>query len=197
MVIIKLLYSIWSNACNYCSFWNRFSWYWITQIPRKWTHHVTTLLFFGFGLWSIWDAFTNEGYLIHIFSCLLFYEWIWLVVCNIKFCLFWVYLGLPNREAEELAEVEAKLVGGFFFFNYNYNYFLILPKAHVTFNFNASWLYFCGVHRMLIWRLKKEPPSWIARYAQDWLHWMTNYLYALWLSLSHYMHMHAHILSVD
>ncbi|CAK9176227.1 unnamed protein product [Ilex paraguariensis] len=41
-------------------------------ISRKWTHHVTTLLFFGFGLWSLWDAF-NEG------------------------------------EAEELAEVEAKL----------------------------------------------------------------------------------------
>ncbi|KAL3636104.1 hypothetical protein CASFOL_020651 [Castilleja foliolosa] len=29
-------------------------------IPRKWTHHITTLLFLGFGLWSIWDAF-KEG----------------------------------------------------------------------------------------------------------------------------------------
>ncbi|XP_051144707.1 GDT1-like protein 4 [Andrographis paniculata] len=29
-------------------------------IPRKWTHHITTLLFLGFGLWSLWDAF-NEG----------------------------------------------------------------------------------------------------------------------------------------
>ncbi|KAK1374570.1 hypothetical protein POM88_030763 [Heracleum sosnowskyi] len=29
-------------------------------IPRKFTHHITTLLFFGFGLWSLWDAF-NEG----------------------------------------------------------------------------------------------------------------------------------------
>ncbi|EYU29953.1 hypothetical protein ABFS82_05G030600 [Erythranthe guttata] len=29
-------------------------------IPRKWTHHVTTVLFLVFGLWSIWDAF-KEG----------------------------------------------------------------------------------------------------------------------------------------
>ncbi|CAH9076108.1 unnamed protein product [Cuscuta epithymum] len=29
-------------------------------ISRKWTHHITTLLFFGFGLWSLWDAI-NEG----------------------------------------------------------------------------------------------------------------------------------------
>ncbi|CAA2955203.1 GDT1 4 [Olea europaea subsp. europaea] len=43
-------------------------------ISRKWTHHVTTVLFLGFGFWSLWDAF-NEG------------------------------------EAEELAEVEAKLGG--------------------------------------------------------------------------------------
>nr|KJB80096.1 hypothetical protein B456_013G080700 [Gossypium raimondii] len=42
-------------------------------ISRKWTHHITTLLFFGFGLWSLWDAFMENG------------------------------------EAEELAEVEAKL----------------------------------------------------------------------------------------
>ncbi|XP_058108142.1 GDT1-like protein 5 [Magnolia sinica] len=42
-------------------------------ISRKWTHHMTTLLFFGFGLWSLWEGFTEEG------------------------------------DAEELAEVEAKL----------------------------------------------------------------------------------------
>ncbi|KAJ8648488.1 hypothetical protein MRB53_001511 [Persea americana] len=42
-------------------------------IPRKWTHHITTLLFFGFGIWSLWEGFTEEG------------------------------------DAEELAEVEAKL----------------------------------------------------------------------------------------
>ncbi|XP_038706904.1 GDT1-like protein 4 isoform X2 [Tripterygium wilfordii] len=42
-------------------------------ISRKWTHHITTLLFFGFGLWSLWDGFRGDG------------------------------------EAEELAEVEAKL----------------------------------------------------------------------------------------
>ena len=31
------------------------------QISRKLTHHITTLLFFAFGLWSLWDAFTGEG----------------------------------------------------------------------------------------------------------------------------------------
>lgn len=41
-------------------------------ISRKWTHHITTLLFLVFGLWSLWDAFTGG-------------------------------------DAEELAEVEAKL----------------------------------------------------------------------------------------
>eukprot|EP00262_Sarcandra_glabra_P011012 TRINITY_DN26716_c0_g1_i1.p1 TRINITY_DN26716_c0_g1~~TRINITY_DN26716_c0_g1_i1.p1 ORF type:complete len:234 (-),score=50.94 TRINITY_DN26716_c0_g1_i1:318-1019(-) len=30
-------------------------------ISRKWAHHVTTLLFFGFGLWSLWDGFTEHG----------------------------------------------------------------------------------------------------------------------------------------
>ncbi|XP_010265217.1 PREDICTED: GDT1-like protein 5 [Nelumbo nucifera] len=43
------------------------------MISRKWTHHITTILFLAFGLWSLWDGFTDEG------------------------------------EAEELAEVEAKL----------------------------------------------------------------------------------------
>uniref|UniRef100_A0A1D1ZA82 GDT1 family protein n=1 Tax=Anthurium amnicola TaxID=1678845 RepID=A0A1D1ZA82_9ARAE len=42
-------------------------------ISRKWTHHVTTLLFFIFGFWSLWEGFTEGG------------------------------------EAEDLAEVEAKL----------------------------------------------------------------------------------------
>ncbi|PPS09137.1 hypothetical protein GOBAR_AA11507 [Gossypium barbadense] len=42
-------------------------------ISRKWTHHITTVLFFGFGLWSLWDGYMEDG------------------------------------EAEELAEVEAKL----------------------------------------------------------------------------------------
>ncbi|KAG9158707.1 hypothetical protein Leryth_023484 [Lithospermum erythrorhizon] len=45
-------------------------------ISRKWTHHITTFLFLGFGLWSLWDAFT-EG------------------------------------EAEDIAEVEAKLDADF------------------------------------------------------------------------------------
>jgi putative Ca2+/H+ antiporter (TMEM165/GDT1 family) len=46
-------------------------------ISRKWTHHVTTLLFFGFGIWSLWEGFKEDG------------------------------------DSEELAEVEAELVGIF------------------------------------------------------------------------------------
>ncbi|KAL1218548.1 GDT1-like protein 5 [Cardamine amara subsp. amara] len=30
-------------------------------ISRKWTHHITTVLFFGFGLWSLWDGFKEGG----------------------------------------------------------------------------------------------------------------------------------------
>ncbi|CAN0876429.1 GDT1-like protein 4 [Linum grandiflorum] len=46
-------------------------------LSRTWTHHITTVLFFGFGLWSLWDGFKGDG------------------------------------EAEELAEVEAKLDADF------------------------------------------------------------------------------------
>ncbi|KAL8533398.1 hypothetical protein ACS0TY_009690 [Phlomoides rotata] len=28
-------------------------------ISRNWTHHITTILFLGFGLWSLWDAFKD------------------------------------------------------------------------------------------------------------------------------------------
>lgn len=30
-------------------------------LSRKWTHHITTILFFGFGIWSLWDGFTDKG----------------------------------------------------------------------------------------------------------------------------------------
>ncbi|XP_048503277.1 GDT1-like protein 5 isoform X2 [Beta vulgaris subsp. vulgaris] len=30
-------------------------------MSRKLTHHVATALFFGFGLWSLWDGFHQEG----------------------------------------------------------------------------------------------------------------------------------------
>ncbi|KAI9084935.1 hypothetical protein K1719_033108 [Acacia pycnantha] len=30
-------------------------------ISRKWAHHITTLLFFGFGLWSLKDAIFEDG----------------------------------------------------------------------------------------------------------------------------------------
>ncbi|OMO90230.1 hypothetical protein CCACVL1_07458 [Corchorus capsularis] len=30
-------------------------------ISRKWTHHITTMLFFAFGLWSLWDGFMEDG----------------------------------------------------------------------------------------------------------------------------------------
>ncbi|PWZ54500.1 hypothetical protein Zm00014a_040398 [Zea mays] len=30
-------------------------------ISRKWTHHLTTLLFFLFGIWSLWEGFKEDG----------------------------------------------------------------------------------------------------------------------------------------
>ncbi|KAJ0981335.1 hypothetical protein J5N97_009590 [Dioscorea zingiberensis] len=30
-------------------------------ISRKLTHNITTILFFGFGLWSLWEGFTGGG----------------------------------------------------------------------------------------------------------------------------------------
>ncbi|CAL9127156.1 unnamed protein product [Musa textilis] len=30
-------------------------------VSRRWSHHLTTVLFFGFGLWSLWEGFTEEG----------------------------------------------------------------------------------------------------------------------------------------
>ncbi|KAF5179455.1 Gdt1-like protein [Thalictrum thalictroides] len=30
-------------------------------ISRQLTHHVATLLFFGFGLWTLWEGFTGNG----------------------------------------------------------------------------------------------------------------------------------------
>jgi len=30
-------------------------------MSRTWTHHITTVLFFGFGIWSLWEGFTEEG----------------------------------------------------------------------------------------------------------------------------------------
>ncbi|WCJ24539.1 GDT1-like protein 5 [Euphorbia peplus] len=30
-------------------------------LSRSWTHHITTILFFGFGFWSLWDGFTGKG----------------------------------------------------------------------------------------------------------------------------------------
>ncbi|KAJ4750813.1 GDT1-like protein 5 [Rhynchospora pubera] len=30
-------------------------------VPRELTHHITTLLFFVFGIWSLWEGFTEDG----------------------------------------------------------------------------------------------------------------------------------------
>uniref|UniRef100_A0A7N2KQQ1 GDT1 family protein n=1 Tax=Quercus lobata TaxID=97700 RepID=A0A7N2KQQ1_QUELO len=30
-------------------------------ISHKWAHHITTLLFFVFGLWSLWDGIKDDG----------------------------------------------------------------------------------------------------------------------------------------
>ncbi|KAK9934790.1 hypothetical protein M0R45_021920 [Rubus argutus] len=33
-------------------------------LSRTWTHHITTVLFFAFGLWSLWDALKETGNLL-------------------------------------------------------------------------------------------------------------------------------------
>lgn len=38
-----------------------FGWAAPNLLSRKWSHHVTTILFFAFGLWSLWEGFTEEG----------------------------------------------------------------------------------------------------------------------------------------
>ncbi|XP_078441202.1 GDT1-like protein 5 [Wolffia australiana] len=38
-----------------------FGWAAPNLISRKWTHTITTLLFFGFGIWSLWEGFTEHG----------------------------------------------------------------------------------------------------------------------------------------
>ncbi|CAA7400875.1 unnamed protein product [Spirodela intermedia] len=38
-----------------------FGWAAPNLISRKWTHSITTLLFFGFGIWSLWEGFTEQG----------------------------------------------------------------------------------------------------------------------------------------
>ncbi|XP_042962302.1 phosphatidylinositol transfer protein 2-like isoform X1 [Carya illinoinensis] len=79
-----LAYESCTSSCSRRSRWNAYprckS---VLKISRKWTHHITTLLFFGFGLWSLWDGFTEEG------------------------------------EAEELAEVGAKLAFSIVYFRYD------------------------------------------------------------------------------
>ncbi|PKA55775.1 GDT1-like protein 5 [Apostasia shenzhenica] len=37
-----------------------FGWAAPNLISHKWTHQITTLLFFGFGLWSFWEVFTDD-----------------------------------------------------------------------------------------------------------------------------------------
>ncbi|KAK7844276.1 gdt1-like protein 5 [Quercus suber] len=78
------------------------------QISRKWTHHITTFLFFGFGLWSLWDGFKDEG------------------------------------EAEELAEVEAKLVG------------FLTADSHLIYFSRPFLRYLYDLIRVLIGRLTQE-----------------------------------------
>lgn len=60
------------------------------QISCKWTHHIATFLFFGFGLWSLWDAFHEEGHYLH--SCPLlnprpyFSHYLMQILCNGFWC---------------------------------------------------------------------------------------------------------------
>lgn len=38
-----------------------FGWAAPNLLSRKWTHLITTVLFFAFGLWSLWEGLTEEG----------------------------------------------------------------------------------------------------------------------------------------
>jgi len=38
-----------------------FGWAAPNLLSRKWTHLVTTVLFFAFGLWSLWEGITEDG----------------------------------------------------------------------------------------------------------------------------------------
>jgi len=37
-----------------------FGWTAPNLISRKWTHNIATVLFFGFGFWSLWEGFTAK-----------------------------------------------------------------------------------------------------------------------------------------
>lgn len=41
--------------------------YFCAQISRKWAHHVTTVLFFGFGFWTLWEGIKGDGYISAMF----------------------------------------------------------------------------------------------------------------------------------
>ncbi|KAL2905034.1 GDT1-like protein 5 [Bienertia sinuspersici] len=64
------------------------------RMSRKLTHHIATILFFGFGLWSLWDGFHEEG------------------KKEIRFILLIAKWHL-YRDAGELAEVEKQLDADF------------------------------------------------------------------------------------
>jgi len=38
-----------------------FGWAAPNLLSRKWSHLITTVLFFAFGLWSLWEGLTEEG----------------------------------------------------------------------------------------------------------------------------------------
>uniref|UniRef100_A0A804LWH0 GDT1 family protein n=1 Tax=Zea mays TaxID=4577 RepID=A0A804LWH0_MAIZE len=81
-------------------------------ISRKWTHHLTTLLFFLFGIWSLWEGFKEDGYRSVVAFQLTF--------CFMCFGVFVIDLShlakhcnSHFRDSEELAEVEAELDAAF------------------------------------------------------------------------------------
>jgi hypothetical protein len=73
---------------------------------------LTTLLFFLFGIWSLWEGFKEDGYRSVVAFQLTF--------CFMCFGVFVIDLShlakhcnSHFRDSEELAEVEAELVGKF------------------------------------------------------------------------------------
>jgi hypothetical protein len=89
---------------------------------------VTTLLFFVFGIWSLWEGFKEDGYCSAVARQLTF--------CAMCFGLFVIDLAkrcnCHFRDSEELAEVEAELVGKLHYIMlfYALHFRLLIGKFH-------------------------------------------------------------------
>jgi len=102
---------------------------------------VTTLLFFVFGIWSLWEGFKEDGYCSAVAFQLTF--------CVMCFGVFVINLAKRCnshfRDSEELDEVEAELVGKF------HHYIMLFYGLHFEFLIGK----FYPIYRMLPLRVTK------------------------------------------